>query len=210
MGFTRRRFPRGGNISPNMFPFKKGVDYTQLRMTDEGRFSTTWRDDAKLLMKIIKDTVGDLSKLHITDLTGGTGADTITFGLNFKKVDSIEINPENFEVLKHNTEEVYKLDNVTLHQGDSTKLFNWRTDIIYVDAPWGGPSYKEKTHLDLFLGDQRLDEYLEKIYSGPKKPYYIFLKLPRNYNFDSLLGKFPNIQRWQVRKFYLFAIMPPI
>jgi hypothetical protein len=102
--------------------------------------------------------------------------------MNFLKVDSIEYNQENFDALKHNVG-VYGLENVNLHFGDSTRIYGWHTDVLYIDAPWGGPDYKEKEDMDLYLGTERVDIFVKYVVNQIWKPSYIFLKVPRNYNF---------------------------
>ena len=166
-----------------MFPEKIGVDYSLLRMTPEGEYSITKRADGKRILRRIALVVGTLSDKHITDLTGNVGGDTILFGMHFKTVDSIEYNQENFDALTNNVS-VYGLTNVKLHFGDSRDVYNWKTDVLYIDAPWGGPCYKEKVDLDLYLGDTRIDLFVKHILEQEWAPRYIFLKVPRNYNFS--------------------------
>lgn len=188
----------GGNRMTEFFPRKSGVDYTKLKLTPEGEYSITKRKDGETLLKHMRSVLKTTKDKHITDLTGNVGGDTILFGLNFKKVDSIEINPENFDVLKNNVD-VFDLKNVKLHQGDSTKVFDWNTDVLYIDAPWGGPDYKEKKELDLYLGDKRVDEFVKEIKDKAK---YIFMKVPRNYKFD----RFENIEKFKIRGYYLILV----
>jgi len=184
-----------------MFPEKKGVDYSKLLLTPEGEYSITKRKDGQRILKHILDIVGT-RKLEVTDLTGNVGGDTILFALNFDRVDSIEISKENFDVLQHNVRE-YKLKNVALYHGDSLKIFRWQTDILYVDPPWGGPEYKEKENLDLYLGKERLDIFLKLILQQDWAPTYVFLKLPKNYNFSRL--EFPGIKvkKFSIRSYFL-------
>lgn len=177
----------GGSISQNnykfIFPYKKGVKYDKLKMTEEGEYSITKRNDGIQILNIMKNIIGNLRNKTITDLTGNVGGDTILFGLNFKKVKSIEFNKENFKVLENNIN-VYNLNNVELFEGDSTKIYNWMTDILYIDPPWGGSNYRNSNNIDLFFGDYRLDDYIDFILKQSWKPKYIILKLPKNYNFD--------------------------
>ena len=188
------------------FPEKKGVDYSKILITPEGEYSMTKKGDGQRIMQKIESVVGSTRNMHITDLTGNVGADTILFGLNFKRVDSIEYNKENFEALENNVK-VFKLKNVNLHFGDSTKIYNWITDILYLDPPWGGPDYKEKENVDLFLGKTRVDLFLKKIIAKPWKPSFIFLKLPRNYNFERLqLGGIKNAYIFAIRGFNLVGL----
>jgi hypothetical protein len=188
----------GGSRMKEFFPKKSGVEYSKLKLTPEGEYSITKRKDGEVLLKHMKSVLKTTKDKHITDLTGNVGGDTILFGLHFKKVDSIELNPENFAALKNNVE-VFGLTNVDLHQGDSTKVFNWKTDVLYIDAPWGGPDYKKNKELDLYLGDKRVDEFVKEVKS---KAEYIFLKVPSNYKFD----RFENIEKFKIRGYYLILV----
>lgn len=201
----RRSRSRGGSTrKKSLFPYAKGVAYDKLMMTPEGEYSITTRDDGKVLLKHMKSVLGDLSKKTITDLTGNVGGDTILFGLHFKEVHSIEIDSDNFAALQNNVE-TFGLKNVKLYHGDSTKLFNWKSDVVYVDAPWGGPDYKNKSNLDLFLGDTRVDVFVKDILARENRPEYVFLKVPRNYNFDRL-SEFEFTEKFRIRGFYVVAV----
>jgi hypothetical protein len=201
---------RGGNlILSKMFPEKSGTDYSKLKMTPEGEYSITKKHDSIKIIECMRKLSGSLKNKSIADLTGNVGGDTIRFGMNFKYVDSYELNPENFDALKNNVE-VYNLDKkVKLHMGDATKLFDKKVDILYMDPPWGGPDYKDKVNLDLFLGDQRIDLFLKSILEKDSRPLYVFLKLPSNYNFERFTD-LPNIaeiiHKFKIRNFYLVGI----
>ena len=201
----RRSYTRGGSTrKKSLFPYAKGVSYDKLMMTPEGEYSITKRDDGKVLLKHMKSVLGKLSDKSITDLTGNVGGDTILFGLHFKEVHSIEMNAENFAALKNNVE-TFELKNVKLYHGDSTKLFDWKSDVVYIDAPWGGPDYKNKSNLDLFLGDTRIDLFVKNILARENRPDIVFLKVPRNYNFDRL-NEFSYVEKFRIRGFYVVAV----
>jgi len=190
-----------------MFPEKKNIDYSKLIITEEGEYSMTRRADGRKLLDKISSVIGSTKNKEITDLTGNVGGDTILFGLHFSHVDSIELDKENYEALKNNVE-TFKLNNVTLHHGDSTKLFRWKTDVLYLDPPWGGPGYKEKKSMDLYLGKYRIDEFLDLILIQEWRPAYVFLKLPRNYNFsrfDQLLN-ISKFHKFPIRGFFLVGL----
>ena len=190
-----------------VFPLRQCIDYTKLKLTNEGEYSVTRRRDADRILSILKGILKDTKTKTITDATGCVGGDTIHFGINFLKVDSIEINEANFEALKNNIS-VYGLQNVTLHLGDSTKIFNWKTDILYIDPPWGGPNYKDAKNLDLFMSTKRIDEWLEEIMLRKNRPNYIVLKLPYNYNFARLnfLSNVDFIKPYRIRSYLLVVV----
>jgi hypothetical protein len=190
-----------------IFPHREGIDYKRLQVTPEGEYSVTRRRDADRILAVMSKVVGDLKTKTITDATGCIGGDTIQFGLHCRFVNSIELNEENFRVLQNNVA-VYELENVTLHHGDSTKIFNWKSDILFVDPPWGGPTYRENETLELFMGDKRLDEWLEDVLLRKIRPNHIFLKLPTNYNFNRLnfLSNIESIRPYRIRNYILVAI----
>jgi len=153
----------------------------------------------------MKSMIKGIKTKSITDLTGNVGGDTILFGIHFKDVKSIEMNPENFDALKNNVE-VFGLKNVDVMQGDSTKVYVWKTDVLYLDPPWGGPEYKTKTELDLYLGDERVDLFLDRILKQDTKPDYIFMKLPANYHFDRLKDLPVKLKKFKIRGFAIVGM----
>lgn len=207
MGYTRRQHRgRARSRMEILFPKKAGVDYDKLQMTEEGEYSITKRKDGEKIIGYIRSVVRNLKQKTITDLTGNVGGDTILFGLNFKKVDAIELNPTNFTALENNVK-VFGLKNITLHKGDSTKIFNWPTDVLYLDPPWGGPDYKNYDNLDLFLGSERVDLFIRRILMEEWAPSYVFMKAPANYNFERFADF--DYQKFKVRTFYLVCLFQP-
>lgn len=205
MGYTRRNPLKGRSRSRNeiLFPKKAGVDYDKLQMTEEGEYSITKRRDGEKLIQIMKDVVKNLKAKTITDMTGNVGGDTILFGMHFKHVDSYELKEENFQALKNNVE-VFKLKNVDLNYGDSLKAIpDIQTNVVYIDAPWGGPEYKEKKDLDLFLGKKRVDELAKVILEDSD---YLFLKVPANYNFSRLDSLGLKWEKHKIRGFYVVCL----
>jgi hypothetical protein len=192
----------------DIFLHKEGVDYTQLKLTEEGLYSITRRKDAERAVGIMRSTVGDLKTKSITDATACAGGDTLHFANAFQLVQSIEMNEQNFEALQNNVR-LYGFENIILHRGDATKLFNWKSDVLYVDPPWGGPQYKEQTALDLVMSGKRLDEWLEQILLRKNRPNYIFLKLPYNYNFGRLnfLSNIEHIKPYKIRGYVFVSII---
>lgn len=191
----------------DLFPRKEGLDFTKLKTTEEGSYSITRRRDAERIMNIIRNTIHSIEQLTVTDATACNGGDTINFSLKAKHVHSIEYKHDNFEVLRNNIE-VYGFKNITLYEGDCTKLFNWYTDILYIDPPWGGKEYRVQKNLDLFLSSKRLDNWLEDILLRRNRPRFIILKLPFNYNFNRLnfLSNVEAIKAFQIRTYILVIV----
>jgi len=193
-----------------LFPYKRGVDMKDIQVTEEGVYSYTKREDGDRTIQFLKRFMNP-SKLSILDGTGNIGGDTILFGLHFNTVHSIEIDPANFKALTHNVG-LYKLTNVQLHEGDTTKIYaEYPADVLYLDPPWGGPDYKEKKNLDLWLGSHRVDVFLRDSIlakDAPWKPQWIVLKVPFNYNWarlDALSGVSP-ISNLRIRNYRIIML----
>lgn len=184
------------------FPFKERVVYSDLILTPEGLYSVTKRIDGERLIAFLNGMIPDIRKQTITDATACVGGDTLLFSLHFKKVESIEWKRHNMEALQNNVE-VFGAGNVVLHEGDATRVFNWKTDVLYVDPPWGGPDYRKLENLELFIGCYRLDKWIEEILKRTERPKTVVLKLPRNYNF-ARLNFLPNVESshfYRIRNF---------
>ena len=184
------------------FPFKERVVYSDLILTPEGLYSVTKRIDGERLIAFLNGMIPDIRKQTITDATACVGGDTLLFSLHFKKVESIEWKRHNMAALQNNVD-VFGAGNVVLHEGDATRVFNWKTDVLYVDPPWGGPDYRKLQNLELFIGSYRLDKWIEEILKRTERPKTVVLKLPRNYNF-ARLNFLPNVESshfYRIRNF---------
>jgi hypothetical protein len=191
----------------DLFPFKDGTEYSSLQTTEEGSYSITRRRDANRIMMFLESVLGQLDTKTITDATACNGGDTLNFALKFKLVKSIEIRQENFNVLKHNVE-VYNLSNVELFHGDCTNILNWKTDVLYIDPPWGGPNYKIHENLDLFLSGKRVDIWIEELTQNPTRPNYIILKAPHNFYFNRLffLSRIFEFKYYRIRSYFIVVM----
>jgi hypothetical protein len=190
----------------DIFP-RKDIDYTKLQLTEEGLYSVTRRRDADNIINIMSSTVGNIKEKSITDATACVGGDTINFALNFREVHSIEYSKDNFDALSNNIV-VYGLNNVHLYLGDCMKVYNWASDVLYIDPPWGGPNYRNLESVELFLGSTRIDVWLEDILSGPYRPSFVFLKVPSNYNSIPLqfLPNVKSVRNFRIRSYILICV----
>ncbi len=185
------------NLKRYYFPPKSGVDFNKIQVTTEGVYSISSNQGSSLLVSLIEKYFKS-ANITVTDGTGNNGSDTIALGLKFSHVNSIELDPINFSVLKKNVG-VYGLKNVSLYNGDTTKLLGELTqDVIYIDAPWGGSNYKDHPRLLLYLGDMELSDIYNKYKSRAKVFVY---KIPSNYDFTIF------IQKTKVPKYYLHSFI---
>lgn len=175
------------------FPEKKGIDISKLQISNVGKYSISKPDDALLINKIIFKYLKKNKKFIITDATANNGGNTIHFAFDSHHVNAIEIDTEQFNILKHNIN-TYGLKNVTLYNDDYLNVMKTiRQDVIFIDAPWGGPLYYKIKDLDLFLGKQNIVNVVKDLYDV-KAFKLCVLKVPRNYNFTRLFNKILNIK----------------
>ena len=82
-----------------------------------------------------------------------------------------------------------------------------KQDVIFIDAPWGGPLYYKKNHLDLYLGDHNLVDIVKIIYDN-KYSKICILKVPNNFNFKTL-NNLKNIvyHVYTLKKFIIIVIL---
>ena len=166
------------------FPDKHDIDKSKLKMTTEGMYSVSGKEGSKFVTKIILKNMKKNKKITVTDCTGNNGSETLMFAKYFAKVNSIEIDDVNYQVLKNNID-VYQYKNINLIKGNSIiELHNLEQDVIVIDAPWGGHDYKTKTQLKLYLDNLELSDIFNQF---KKKAQLFILKVPINYDINSLL-----------------------
>lgn len=168
------------NILKNRFPYKKGLDFTKLQVTESSKYSMSTNKSSKLLVNIIKKYFPKNKDITITDGTSNVGSDTVMLAMNFKKVNAIELSDITCKALIHNIKE-YKQDNVKVFCGNIIDVIKeTKQDVIYVDPPWGGPKYKYHSKLKLFLDNIEISEFyrLNKF----RAKLFIF-RVPINYDF---------------------------
>lgn len=187
----------------NYFPFKKNIDYSLLQMAPNSSYSITKPKDAEQIQNIIEKLI-PRKNLVILDGTANVGGDTINFGLNnnISKVISIEKNKDTFQKLQNNIRVYGLLDKVTPLNDDIVtildKCIEHPIDILFLDAPWGGPSYKTANFLDLELSGIKLYDIVKKAIKCGNIEYLI-MKVPFNYNTKNLL-KETNLQHINIYK----------
>ena len=144
--------------------------------------------------------------LTITDGSAHVGGNTLSFSKNFNKVNSIEIEKEIYDALVHNIKDVYKRWNVTYYLGDCITLINdLKQDVVFLDPPWGGPSYKDFTNLHLYLGSRDVFDLILDWYE--KKIAKLFcIKCPFNFDFLPFKTNFPNIYIQKNKNWYVLYV----
>ena len=172
----------------------KNIDKTKLKITTEGIYSVSGYRSANYLSKQIKRYFKN-KDITITDGTGNNGTDTISFCLNFKSVNSIELDDTNYSVLENNIN-VYGFKNVKLYKGSSLDIIpTLKQDVVFIDAPWT-KNYKDNEIIRLYMDNKEIST----IYNDFKKYTKLFVfKVPKNYDFTYF------IQQTTMDKYFIIS-----
>ncbi len=174
------------------FPAIPGINMSKLQMAPNSAYSITKPKDAKLIEQFINKHIGG-KNLAILDGTANVGGDVINFGLNpnVARVVAIEINPDTFAMLENNIR-VYGLEKkIQAIHGNSLDIIGKcadgeHFDILFLDAPWGGTSYKAQKFLDLEMSGKKLADVVSMAQKC-RNIDNIILKIPFNYNLYQLI-----------------------
>ena len=153
----------------------------------------------------------------IVDATAHIGVDSINFLHVFKDANliSFERDKKTYDVLCSNLlnfshiTKTYSIDKLT-ESNNKVQSYNLdfvenldyikNSDIVFIDAPWGGKDYRTKTKVSLYLHSNNEDysskdvnknksynviEIVKKILNPNYGVYSIILKVPFNYEFSN-------------------------
>ncbi len=186
------------NLPANRYFFPPKTTPAQLEkllMAPASQYSTTrFADSLKIeqeLRNILKEMNLRASNLTATDATANIGGDTMLFHrLGFKEITSFEIDSETCRLLKNNLKVLGMDDTVTVRCEDwIPQLKKVRQDVLFIDAPWGGPDYWKHENLELYLSGQSLKKISRTVLKN-KLAKVLILKLPINYHDDKLRDEY--------------------
>ena len=174
------------------FPAIPGINTSKLQMAPNSAYSITKPKDAKQIEQFINKHMGG-KNLAILDGTANVGGDVINFGLNpnVARVVAIEINPDTFAMLENNIR-VYGLEKkIQAIHANSLDIIGKcadgeHFDILFLDAPWGGTSYKAHKFMDLEMSGKKLADVVGMAQKC-RNIDNIILKIPFNYNLFQLI-----------------------
>jgi len=174
------------------FPAIPGINTSKLQMAPNSAYSITKPKDAKQIEQFINKHIGG-KNLAILDGTANVGGDVINFALNpnVARVVAIEINPETFAMLENNIRIYGLAEKIQAIHGNSLDIIGKcadgeHYDILFLDAPWGGTSYKAHKFLDLEMSGKKLADVV-KMAQKCRNIDNIILKIPFNYNLFQLI-----------------------
>ena len=134
----------------------------------------------------------NLDNICITDATAGVGGNTLSFGMNFKTIDAIELDDTRYEYLVNNIN-IYNLKNVYTYNDDCRQILPKLSNqnVVFIDPPWGGKDYKNYKKLRLSLSTTSIETLCNNLLDQSKNmscPELILLKLPTNYDIEFLFN----------------------
>lgn len=201
-----------------LFPNQKGVNKSDIKLFNVSVYSVTPPNEAKKISDVIKNifngffkyNINQMHNLSITDGTANVGGNTINFSDNFNKVNTIEINQNVFDILKHNCKNVYKRKNIFFYQGDCIKIIpNIKQDIIFIDPPWDGMLYKAYNKLHLYLSDIDIIDIVKEWYGKKLAKLYI-IKCPANLDFEPFIANYSQIFIQKLKNYNIIYIISTI
>lgn len=162
------------------FPPANQHQIKKLKMTQEAIYSTTNTKCMHRIVDVIEETLGrSAADMVITDATSNVGGSVLGFAIRCSHVNAVEIDCKTYELLVNNIN-AYGFSNVcTYNTNYLTIARRLRQDVIFIDPPWGGPEYKKRSRVSLFLGGEKLSDIVKMT---AKNAELILLKVPRNFD----------------------------
>jgi len=191
------------------FPKIDNINYKNLQISNIGKYSITPNKDSIKINYILYNNIKkfNLNKIILTDATCGNGGNTIHFSLNFDKIIAIDKCKIHCKITENNVN-VYNLKNVSIINDDYLNImYNIAQDIIFLDPPWGGPSYKKYKNIKIYLSNLEISQIVLNILKK-NIAKLIAIKVPYNYDFYSFYKKlnYKNINTINLQKCKLILI----
>jgi len=178
----------------------------KLLIDEESKYSITFPKIADNISRVIKQYFNNTKSLVITDATSGVGGNSISFCNFFTKVNCVEIDKPRTDMLKNNLD-IYGFTNYTIYTSDYNDILNDLVqDIIFIDPPWGGLSYKTHENIQIFLGNIPIEDICNTI-NNNNYAYITVLKLPYNFNINNFKDKIKITFTLIIVKSILFIIL---
>lgn len=168
-----------------IFPYKKDIKFDNYQLSNIGRYSMIYPNDAIMISKIIRGFIHN-NKASITDATANMGGVSLAFTEYFDSVNAVEIIPFHSKILENNIK-VYNVENkVKVYNNDYIDIADkLEQDVVFFDPPFGGPDYKNETIMDLYLDNISIADIANSLL---EKKIIVAIRVPFNYDFKKLLG----------------------
>jgi hypothetical protein len=186
------------------------INYNLFSIVENSRYSCLMPWYVSQVNFFLKDIYikPNISVNKIVDSGANIGVDSINFLINFPRSQLIAFEIENKtynalcnnlleykSVTRVNSKEELILHNSKVQAYNKDFLLNfeliYNSDIVFIDAPWGGSIYKDKKNISIYLHPEN-DYYNINDYDSSKNIITITKKiLDKKYNVKSVMLKVP-------------------
>lgn len=164
----------------------------QVQIDNEGLYSVTngtiANETSVYIMETYKKHFETIPET-ITDALACVGGNSISFAKHFAHVNVVEIDANRSSMLKHNLQLADVYEKTTLYSKTNylDVMYDVHQDVLFFDPPWGGPDYKYKSNVDLYISEKNINKIIyELMHSSTPYAKMIVLKAPLNFNKEGL------------------------
>lgn len=167
-GGKESRRPEGGHsfdkdVLADAARFKVPINYRKFRTVPKvTRYSSLLPSQYHSFIEAFAEEfeAREMRPRTFLDATAHVGVETVALAKAFKlKGKAIELEPDRVKLLRRNLKAHGLEKRIEAVEGDGAEAVTDPVDLLYIDPPWGGPSYKKRDSVELTLGGHSL-EYL--------------------------------------------------
>lgn len=193
---TYKNFPNHPSSSTyraklrKLFPDLEPLIRNRLFLDDVALYSATDQRTADLMSRILLCHCSP--SCTIVDATASSAGNTLSFAKHFQNVVAIEKNACRLEHLKHNAKTL-GINNIKFIFADCLHVLlpdlpdsNLHVDALFIDPPWGGPSYRRNIKTSLSLSKIPLHSVVRDLASR-QVARIIAIKIPNNFDMEEFM-----------------------
>ena len=124
------------------------------------------------------------TNIVITDAMAGLGGNVLSFATSLYYVNAIECDEVRYRHMVSNISLFNKENVLCLNVDYLSVMHTLKQDVIFMDPPWGGKSYKDTDVMSIEINGIPFEQICAEIYDK-KLCSMLLLKLPLNYNIDN-------------------------
>lgn len=165
------------------FPYIDKNKRSQIKYDDVGLYSISPPKTANIITNYVMKYFTN-NNVIITDAMSGIGGNTLSFADSLYYVNAIEYDEHRFYDMISNVSLFNKGNVLCINEDYLDVMRRLKQDIIFMDPPWGGKSYKDSEKMTIDIGSVSLSDICS-IIIDEKLCSMLLLKLPLNYDIDS-------------------------
>ena len=198
----------------------------QLQVDEEALFSITPAQDADKLSCCIAalEDVKHLGRLPIiTDGCACVGGNVISFACcgALMHVNAVELDSARAQMLANNVSIVKafvpSMASTTIFECSYLGVMrDLKQDVVFLDPPWRGPSYKKEERVRLFLDNKHLADIVAELFACASNncTKYVVFKTPKNFDEEDMHLRLSAMQLplkllLSTRKMYFYVVHFP-